>query len=430
MRQKLRVAIAGLGNRGLDTYGRELAKYPQEVDLVAVADPIREKVEKAKALYGIRPENCFASAEEMLAQEKLADFLVIATPDRQHVGQALPALERGYDLLLEKPISPEVKECYQISKLAKHLNKRVVICHVLRYTPFYKELKGMLDQGKVGQVVSIMAIENVGYYHQAHSFVRGNWRKSRESSPMILQKCCHDMDILTWLAGNRVKTVSSFGSTYLFKPEKAPQNQVKRCLDGCPVKATCPYDAEKIYISNDLTGIAKGNTGWPNTVLSLNPTIESIYQAIAQGPYGRCVYYCDNDVVDHQIVNLNLEEGVTISLTMSGFTSEFARYLKIMGTHGEMIGDMGANTITWLPFGGPGQVVDVSQLSDNFQGHGGGDAGLIREFLDYLQGKPVSSSITALEVSTDSHYIAMAAEESRLAEGRAIALDPYRQGEK
>lgn len=426
MKNRLTVAIGGLGNRGLDTYAAELAKYPEEVKIVAVADIDVEKVKKAKLLYHIPEKYCFFSIEEMLEQEKLADFMVIATPDRLHVPPAMIALEKGYDLLLEKPISPDIEECKAITGLARKLNRKVVICHVLRYTPFYKKLKQIIDEGKVGEVVSIMAIENVGYYHQAHSFVRGNWRNSVESSPMILQKCCHDTDILTWLAGNTAKTVSSFGSTYLFKKEKAPQKAVHRCLDGCPVKDSCVFDAEKIYITDERTGVAAGNTGWPNTVLTISPSVKTVYEALKTGPYGRCVYYCDNDVVDHQIVNINLENGATISLTMSGFTSEFTRYIKIMGTAGEIIGDMSSNLITYWPFGGSKQIIDVNKLSDNFSGHGGGDAGLIREFLDYLLGKAVSSSITSLDVSTDSHYIAMAAEESRLAEGKAISIEDYR----
>ncbi|RRD95291.1 gfo/Idh/MocA family oxidoreductase [Clostridiales bacterium COT073_COT-073] len=426
MEKMLTAAIAGLGNRGLDTYAAEMAKYPGEVKIVAVADLKPEKVDKARKLFGIRQENCFGSAEEMLEQDKLADFMIIATPDRLHIPQAMSALQKGYDLLLEKPISSDAGACKQIAVLAEKLDRKVVVCHVLRYTPFYKTLKQMIEQGKIGEVVSIMAIENVGYYHHAHSFVRGNWRNSRESSPMILQKCCHDTDILTWLAGGTAKTTSSFGSTYLFKSEKAPQNQVKRCLDGCPVKEQCVFDAEKIYITNDRTGVAKGNTGWPNTVLTLTPTVESVYQALKEGPYGRCVYYCDNDVVDHQIVNINMENGATISLTMSGLTGEFARYLKIMGTAGELIGDMATNLISYWPFGSERQVINVAELADNFEGHGGGDAGLIREFLDYMQGKEVSAAITSLEVSTDSHYIALAAEESRLAEGKAVSIDSYR----
>lgn len=428
MGKKLKVAVAGLGNRGLDVYSSELSRYPDEVEIVAVADIVREKVEYAKKKFNIDEKFCFNSAEELLKHDRLADVIVIATPDRLHVRQGIEALYKGYDILLEKPISPLLEECQEITRLARELDRKVVLCHVLRYAPFYRKIKKLICDGDVGDVINIMAIENVGYFHHAHSFVRGNWRNTDESSPMILQKCCHDTDILTWLANQRAKKVSSFGSLNLFKPEKSPQKKVKRCLDGCPAKDRCIYDAEKIYITNENTGIACGVTGWPNSVLTLNPTVDSVRKALKEGPYGRCVYYCDNDVVDHQEVNIELENNATISLTMSAFSAVTSRYLKVMGTLGEIEGDMEKNTIVVRIFGQKDYTIDLNEIQITKSKHGGGDSRLVREFLDYISGndEKVTSSITSIDESTESHYIALAAEKSRLNQGATIDIEEYR----
>lgn len=204
MGRKLTVALAGLGSRGKDCYAKSAHLIPDKMEIVAIADIDPAKVAEVAREYNVPAERCFTSAEELIAQDKLADVMFITTQDRQHVAQAIPALQKGYDLLLEKPVSPELDECRELVKTAQEYNRKVVVCHVLRYTPFYSKVKEIIDSGKIGDVVSIMAIENVGYWHQAHSFVRGNWRNSETTSPMILQKCCHDMDLYLWLANKKM----------------------------------------------------------------------------------------------------------------------------------------------------------------------------------------------------------------------------------
>lgn len=424
MSQKITVALAGLGSRGKDTYAPAAKLFPEKMEIVAIADTDPAKVEDVAKEYGIPKDKCFGSAEEMLKQDKLADAMFITTQDRQHVGQAIPALRKGYHLLLEKPISPDLAECREILKVADECGRRVVVCHVLRYTPFYTKLKSIIESGAIGDVVSVMAIENVGYWHQAHSFVRGNWRNSEETSPMILQKCCHDMDLYLWLTGKTCKSVTSFGSTYLFKKDRAPEGAALRCMDGCKAKETCPFDAEKIYVTNEKTGVAHGKTSWPLDVLALHPTMDSIMEAIKTGPYGRCVYHCDNNVVDHQVVNLDMTDGSTMSFTMCGFTSEGSRYAKIMGTEGDIIADMLNNTIDVGRFGKPHEIIDVTALATDFSGHGGGDNRMVEEFVDLLlSGKEPGSSITSLDRSVESHLIALAAEKSRLSGGACIPIE-------
>lgn len=422
MKQQITVAIVGLGNRGKDTYAKCALEFPELMKLCAIADIVPEKVSEVASCYNIPKERCFSSAEELLQQEQLADVLFICTQDRQHYAHAIAALERGYDLLLEKPMSPSAEECRRIAETAERLNRKVAVCHVLRYTPFYRKLKSLLDERVIGELISIQAIENVGYFHQAHSFVRGNWNNSDHTSPMILQKCCHDMDILLWLADKNCKAVSSFGSLRYFKESHAPSGSTKRCTDcAAAVKAACPYDAEKIYLTNPDTGILHGHL-WPCNVLTLRPTEETVRQAIQEGPYGRCVFHCDNNVVDHQVVNLWLEDEVTVSFTMCAFTKKVSRQLKLMGTHGEIEANMERNEIHIHPFDGEDSVIDVTTLATDFSGHAGGDNRLVKDFLTLVADGTPGEMQTSPARSVQSHRVALAAETSRIQNGTVIPL--------
>ncbi|MBQ4513093.1 MAG: Gfo/Idh/MocA family oxidoreductase [Anaerolineaceae bacterium] len=426
MHKKISLVIIGLGSRGKNAYGTELLNLRDRAEVVAVADPNEERLAIGGNEHNIPPERRYHTAEELLAQPKLADAALICTQDRQHVGHAVAALRKGYDVLLEKPVSPDLSELQKIVRVAREENRSVVVCHVLRYTPFFQLIKETIDSGRLGRVVNIQALENVRYWHQAHSFVRGNWRRSEETSPMILAKCCHDLDYLIWLCGSRCEKVSSFGSLIHFKPENAPEGAAARCLDGCRAKENCPYDAEKIYLYNKDTGVLEGNTEWPVDILSENPTEETIREAIQNGPYGRCVYACDNDVVDNQIVNMQMENGAALSLMMSAFTSIGGRTIKVMGTMGDLWGDMNRNIIRICEFGKEPEIIDFGKPKNDFNDHGGGDRGLILSFLDYLEGKKTDNTITTLETSIESHLAALAAEESRLKGGMPIDIAPLR----
>ncbi len=422
--KKLTVAIAGLGSRGGRTYAPAVKLYSDLMSLTAIADLNADNVSEIAKDFHIPKSHCFSSAESLLEQERLADALFICTQDRDHVRHAKLALEKGYHILLEKPISPDSEECRTLARLAKIYNRKVVVCHVLRYTPFFSKLKELLDSKIIGDVVTIQAIENVGYWHQAHSFVRGNWRNSDTTSPMCLQKTCHDFDLYLWLAQKTPKVVSSMGNTYYFKPSSAPKGAAKRCLDGCAVKKDCPFDAEKIYITNKQTGIAHGNTQWPVDVLSLHPTIQSVYHSLKNGPYGRCVFFCDNNVVDHQVTNIENTDGSTISFTMSGFTSDgSSRFCKIMGTKGDITADMSLNTIDIGVFGQPHRLIDVSKLATDFSGHGGGDNLMVKEFAEMLLTGKEPVGISSLDDSLNSHYVAFAAEKSRKQGGCPIEVE-------
>lgn len=413
------VAIAGCGSRGLDTYASYQERFRDKMTIVAVADPRPEKLAQMKAAHGLTDAQCYASAEEMLAAGRLADVLMICTPDHLHYAHAMAALELDYHLLLEKPIAPTVQECLDIERLAKERARHVVVCHVLRYTVFYQKIKELLEAGAVGELVSVQASEQVGYWHQAHSFVRGNWRSAAGSSAMILAKCCHDMDILLWLTGKRCRRVSSFGSLRHFKEAFAPEGAPLRCTDGCPAGETCPYNAERYYMGK----LREGNVDWPLNILTTEISEAGVMRALREGLYGRCVYRCDNDVVDHQVVSLELEDGVTVSFSMCGFTDKNKRTIMLMGTHGEICGDLEKREIRVTRFGHPQEVIDVSTITEDFSGHAGGDARMLEEFLDLLHGNgAASASLSSIDRSVESHLVALAAEYSRTHGGEVVQM--------
>lgn len=430
--KKVRVAIIGLGNRGNDIYAHYQLVAPDEMQITAVADPIKEKRKAAQKLYKVPLENCFSTGEELLDQPKLADVVVIATQDKQHVKQAVKAIEKGYHVLCEKPISPDIDECLLLQQKAHEHNKMVAVGHVLRYTPFYSKLKEIIDSGRLGDIVTIQAMENVTYWHQAHSYVRGNWRNSKETSPMIMAKSCHDMDIFIWLLGKKCRRISSYGSLYLFKSDMAPKGAARRCLDGCKVKEKCPYDAEKIYVTNKRTGIRDviqnnrtGDDAWPVSVLTPNDLTESaIYKALKEGPYGRCVYYCDNNVVDHQVVSMEFEDHVTGDFTMTAFTGKGGRTIHICGTMGDALGNLSENTITVREFGKEPEVINTAY--GDMSGHAGGDNRLIHDFLQAVsKGNCQEHLKTGIDVSIQSHIMAMAAEFSRQNNGQMVDLEEF-----
>ena len=428
MSYPVRVAICGLGSRGKDTYARLSEMLPEQMVIAAIAEPIEEKREYVRTRYSVPADMCFETGEEMFACERLADVALICTQDAMHVGHAVAALEQGYHLLLEKPIATSRGDVEKIQETARRMNRSVIVCHVLRYAPFFETIFDAIERGEIGDVMCIQALENVGYWHQAHSFVRGNWRRESESTFMLLAKCCHDLDYLVWLTGQRCARVSSFGSLRHFRKECAPEGAAARCTAGCKAKENCPYDAEKIYLTNEKTGILNGNTDWPCNILAQEPTEEKIRKAIEEGPYGRCVYACDNDVVDSQIVNMEMENGVLCQLMMSAFCEHGGRTIRVLGTHGCIEGDMESNVLRIRPFGKPETMVDVAKLSRDLAGHGGGDARLLAELMQMhgKTGKP-TKRMTTLEASGESHYIAFAAEVSRKNGGMAVQLKDMRE---
>ncbi len=424
MTKPVTFAICGCGNRGLEAYASYQTNHPESMKIVAGADSRPERLAMLRERHGVAENMCFASAEELLEQPKLADVLIIATQDRQHVPQALKALDKGYHLLLEKPISPSLTECRQLLEKAHAAKRAVVVCHVLRYTRFYAALEAMLRRGDVGKVQTIDAVEHVGYWHYVHSFVRGNWRRSDETSPMILAKSCHDMDILRWLAGEKCLRVQSFGSLDYFRAENAPEGAAQRCMDNCSCKDTCLFDAEKLYIESPRCGVRRFGDKWPCNILVREPTEEKIRDVLHTSPYGRCVFHCDNDVVDHQTVNLEFENNIHATFTMTAFTELCRRTIKITGTRGEIEGEMESHKIILRRFGQPEEVIDLRDGKSEFSGHGGGDGGLMENFCNLIASGG-TEGLTSVDASVESHVMALAAEASRVDGGKTITLSEF-----
>lgn len=409
------LVLIGAGNRGADVYGRYAFRHPEEFQFVAVAEPVAERRESFAAMHGIPPERTFSSWEDLLRGERLADAAVIATPDRLHYDPAMAAMALGYDVLLEKPLAVDPAQCLALEEEAIKRQRLLLACHVLRYSPFFTTIGQLIAEGRIGRIISIQHNENVGYWHMAHSYVRGNWRNTSESSPMILAKSCHDLDILLWLAGGECTRVASFGSLAHFRAEDAPLGAVKRCLDGCSAEPACPFSARRIYLG--------ANTDWPVSVISQDTSLDARAEALRTGPYGRCVYACDNDVVDHQTVALEFANGVTAAFTMCGLTHEISRTIKIMGTAGEIGGHLERNEIALHAFA-DGRLTVMRPTGPTDAVHGGGDEGLMRAFASALRAGRLDDRPASVQMAAHSHLLAFAAEEARL-KGKVVEMKEY-----
>ena len=392
--------VLGAGSRG-SIYAGFSKAFPEDLQIIAVAEPRADRRTMLAEELNLPESRCYASWQELLSHPKMADCAFVCTLDDDHTEPAVRAMELGYHILLEKPMSNTEEECRLIVQTAHRTNRTLAVCHVLRYTPFYMTLKRLIDEDALGEVTAINQIENVGYWHQAHSFVRGNWRSTRETSPMILQKSCHDMDIILWRMGKDCKRVQSFGSLRHFTQENAPEGAPGRCLDGCPHADNCPYYAPRLYMDMRLTG-------WPVDVITTDLSEAGRRKALEEGPYGRCVYHCDNDVVDRQVVNLEFEGGAVATFTMTAFSADFSRQLKIFGTAGQITADMGTGEIVLHRFGEEKKTIPVDAAHS---GHGGGDYGILRDFLQIL--RHGGESRTNANISLQSHLICFAAEKSR-----------------
>ena len=406
------VAVLGAGARGRFTYGAYCLANADRARVTAVAEPDADRRERFADEHDIPRDSRFADWADLLERGPATDGVIIATPDWAHVGPAIAALTLGRDVLLEKPVARTPAELDRLLAAARASSGRLTIAHPLRHAPMFETIARLLREGRVGRLMTIDHVENIGYLHFAHSYVRGNWRRSDETAPLILTKACHDLDLLAWLAGSDWTQVSSFGSLSHFRSANAPAGAPARCTDGCPVQSTCPFDAVAFYLN------PKTLPAWKATVTP-DQTETGIRHALAAGPYGRCVYRSDNDVVDHQVAIIEFASGTTATLTVSAFTAEMTRSIRLMGSAGEIVGDLltGALTLRSFTPGSPDAAIvePVEMASD---GHGGGDDRLLAAFVDGLEqkraGRRSSVAPGALEASVVGHVLAFAAEQSRV----------------
>jgi predicted dehydrogenase len=410
MKKSVKLIIIGAGSRG-SVYAYCSQKTDYKVEIVGVAEPIKERRERIASLYNI-PEDCVFSDWKQIAElPKFADAVVIATKDSQHKENAIAFANKGYHLLLEKPMAVCEADCKEISDAALKKNIILAVCHVMRYTKYTRMLKGLVDSGKIGDIISIQHLEPVGFYHYAHSYVRGNWSNESESTFMLMAKSCHDIDWLRYVVESKIKRVSSFGNLKHFTRDNKPKNAGKRCM-RCQCERNCPYSAKKIYLDKALNN----EFGWPVDVITSDLTIEGVEKALITGPYGRCVYECDNNVVDNQVVNILFKNNVTASFTMTGFTPKRSgRITRIFGTRGELYGDNYLIEVFDFLTGTTTRYdARIDTEDPMLSGHRGGDYEIVKAFVEAVAHNDKRLILSGPEVSLETHLAVFAAERSRL----------------
>lgn len=427
--KEIKAILIGAGDRG-EMYGTYAFEENSGMKLVAVAEPVEARRLRVQKAHNLPDDMVFESWEDVLKAGKLADLAIIATQDKMHFEPTMQAIELGYDILLEKPISPSLDECLKMAKAADEKGVLFTTCYVLRYTQMFKKMKEYIDAGKIGNLVNLQHIEGVGFWHMAHAFVRGHWQNSDESAPIILAKCCHDMDIMNFLVGSNPAKVQSFGSLNFFNEKNAPEGSTDYCINGCAVRETCPYDSVRLYLKDGK----REEAIWPCETVSPDDTsIAGRTNALKTTKWGKCVFKSDNNVMDNQIVNVQYENGVNASFTMSAFTKDIGRNIRALGTHGELVGVVGEQgmKLTYYDFTKfdfitevnwdrlPADVLMDVDLKD-LHGHGGGDFAMMAEFLQAIRDKDTKPYVSAAD-TVMSHVLAFAAEKSRI-EGRVVDI--------
>jgi predicted dehydrogenase len=393
-------AVLGAGGRG-SMFAQWILDHADAGRVVAVAEPNAESRNRQAKAHGIPPERCFSNWEDLLAQPRLADVVFNTLMDRLHAPAAVKALDLGYHMLLEKPMAVTLEDCLAIDAAQRRNHRVVSVCHSLRYHVVYTEIKKLLDAGAIGRLISIDQLEGVEPIHQSHSFVRGNWGNESRSTFMLLSKSCHDVDIIAYLVGRPCLRVSSFGALTHFRPDQAPPGATLRCTDGCPAEPDCIYSALKIYLPDIFWGTHAGFGGKTNA---------QRLEMLRTGPFGRCVYQTDNDVVDHQVVAMEFDGEVTATFTMTAFDPG-GRHIRLHGTAGAIRGTIESNTVELVRFSD--RATQITKIPSQVGGHGGADDNVMRNFIHALRAGNPDAVLTTTAESLASHAIAFAAEQAR-----------------
>jgi len=413
--KQVKVLVIGCGQRG-QNYAAFALDFPSRLRVVGVAEPLSHRRKMMQNSYKIDEDKCVDDWRKFIsAEKKLADAVIVCTQDKDHKEPAVAFAKLGYHVLLEKPMAVSVEDCNEIVSACEDAGVMLAVCHVLRYFPPVVKIKEVIDSGVIGDIMTINHTENVGFWHFAHSFVRGNWRNEAESTFSLMAKCCHDMDLIYyWMGEKPVNSIQSFGSLQHFKKENKSEKAGSNCLD-CSVEDTCPYSAKKIYLSNP-------KKHWPMSVVcdvEDGDYAASLTRALATGPYGKCVYECDNDVCDSQMVNIQFQGGAIANLTMTAFTKEICeRYTRITGSKGEIkwegaaegpikVFDFVTRKETWVE---PDLVAPPARTC----GHGGADFFLMNSFTKAVASNQPSLIKSGPSSSLASHLMVFSAENSRL----------------
>jgi predicted dehydrogenase len=410
----LDAVLIGAGQRGHHVYGPWALDHPDRLRFVAVVDPDERRLARFGDAHRIAPDRRFASADALWKQPQLGAVSIVAGPDATHEETAIGSLLAGYHTLVEKPMATTLEGAARIAAVSRDHPERLHVAHVLRYTPFFLAVHDIVSSGRLGDLVTVLHRENVAAYHMAHSFVRGNWAMAERSAPMIVAKCCHDFDILVWNTRSPVRRLASTGALNHFQPSEAPAGATVRCTDGCPVEG-CPFDARTVYLN-------MSNRGWPVHVITDDLSRAGRLAALADGPYGRCVYHAGSNVVDHQVVVMELESGVSVTLTMHGHSDTEERTMRYDGTRATLRGRFGRTQEITIADHATGDVTTIP-IPPPVGGHGGGDHGLIDAFLRSVESG--NSSHTPAHDAYESHLLAFTAEEARVT-GAWIELEDLR----
>jgi len=410
--QKITSVAIGAGDRGTNAYAPYALQNPGELEFVAVVEPHQSRRENFAKIYNIPTDKCYVNMDEFWAKPVKANAAIICTSDKEHYVPAKAVLEKGYHVLLEKPLSTSAVRCIDLKETAEKNNRVLMTCYVLRYTAFYQRIYEIMKTGRIGKLISIQQHENIGHAHFSHSYVRGNWHNTAASCSMILSKSCHDLDIFSWFAESPCISLQSFGNLNYFKKENAPKGAAQRCTDGCPAKENCTYYAPALY--------ARENAGFSSSIIADGGDWAARMEAFQTGPYGKCVFLNDNDACDNQVVNILFENGVTVSFIINGLTYECNRNIRIYGTEGEIRGDLMRNTLDLFLL--KSGAVEHIELHSRMDRHGGGDWGIAHDFIEVINGK--GQKLTTVQNSLESHIMAFAAEESRKT-GKVINLKDY-----
>lgn len=405
--------IVGAGHRSI-LYASYALKHPDRLKIVGVVDPDATRRQRTAELHGFAAEACYETVEQLVRVPPIADAAINGTMDSMHVATTLPLLQAGYEVLLEKPIGVSAEEVLQLLDTSRKYGRKVMICHVLRYAPFYSEIRRRVLAGEIGEIITMQSAENVSYHHMAVGFVRGKWNSlERGKSSMLMAKCCHDLDLLTWMkTGIMPRRVSSFGGLMQFRPENAPEGAGLRCLADCRIEAQCSYSARKHYLEQNLWR----SYVWYNQHLGLAPTMEQKVESLrTDNPYGRCVWHCDNDVVDHQAVIVQFADGSTATHNMVGGSAKGFREIHLVGTKGEIQGVMeDGYFVVRKPDARAGHEYSEEKVEfDVFDDmHGGGDLRLVEDFIRVIRREAASLASTSIEDSVYGHLIGFAADRS------------------
>jgi hypothetical protein len=398
----------GAGNRG-NVYGNYASNFPDQIKIIGVAEPIPVRNERYTEKHNIPEENRFKTWEDVFTRPKFADAIIITMPDHLHYLPCMKAMEMGYDVLLEKPMAQTAQECRDILDMTRETGRIVAVCHVLRYSPYFIKMKKLIQEGAIGELISIQHMEPIEHIHMSHSYVRGNWHNSKQTTPIILAKSCHDLDILRWMIGKNSQSIVAMGDVKWFRKENAPSGSVDRCMNGCAVESNCPYSALKIYTRN---------RNW-TYVFDLPDEKEkqdaAILEYLRTTNYGRCVYRMENDQPDHYVSSILFDDNITVNFSMEAFTSYAGRRTRVMGSMGDMVGDMEELILTDFRTDQNTKLVPKAEDVENYKnsGHGGGDWFLMRDFVTSVANQDPKYLTSTIDQSIESHLMGFAAEESR-----------------